>query len=71
MFKGSTIIGQLGEGSQDLLIESRLLARQHIDVSMLEIPQELTLDPALPFGQPTFRDVHIIVGQSLQSARLD
>src|SRR5262249_48083172 len=65
MVERGAAIGKLLHGGNELAIDVRLPPRQDVDIGMLEVGEQLALEPALPARKPALRDVRVIVGQSL------
>ena len=66
VFEGGTIFGYFTERRNHILIEGRLLARQHIHIGLFEIAEQFAFDPGFCGCEPPLRNIGIMVRQLLQ-----
>ncbi len=70
VFESGAIIGKLLHRQEKLAVELRLLTRKDIDIGLLEIAEQLLLQPTFPARETALRDIEVIVRQALQTMNL-
>lgn len=70
VIQGGTAIGKLLDHLHDVPVQLRLLTGKHVDVGMLEIVENLSLELALEAGEESFGYVDVVGGKLLQAMRI-
>ena len=58
-------VAEFGQRGEHLSVESGLLPRQHVDVSVLEVVQQFALDPEFELREAAVANVDVVIGELL------
>ena len=70
LIEGTAAFGQLLNRFDEPAVDVRLLGRQHIHVSTLEIVEQLLLEPSFGAREAAFANVKVVARQRLAHVRL-